>query len=252
MKFLISALSILSSLLIFSTPVNAASGIDRGPLSKITFIHYRPGRSPLPPLTPVAELVKPSSPAKPRSTSCYAFISSGARWKTTENFTINPTNIYGLGPSFVENSFSVSAETWDQEVPFDIFGATSTDSAATFSFDSTDGNNVVLFDTYSDPGVIAVTNVWGYFYGSPKTRELVEWDMLMNEYFLWGNVDTMGTSVMDLVNIAIHELGHSAGLADLYNTACQEETMYGYSTEGETKKRDLNSGDVAGIKKLYN
>jgi hypothetical protein len=27
--------------------------------------------------------------------------------------------------------------------------------------------------------------------------------------------------------------------------------MYGYATEGETKKRDLESGDIAGIKKLY-
>jgi len=56
---------------------------------------------------------------------------------------------------------------------------------------------------------------------------------------------------MDLQNIATHELGHGVGLGDLYITACSEETMYGYSNYGETKKRTLNAGDIMGIQKLY-
>jgi predicted Zn-dependent protease len=56
---------------------------------------------------------------------------------------------------------------------------------------------------------------------------------------------------MDLRNIATHELGHAVGLADLYENACSEETMYGYSSEGETKKRDLNDGDITGLQQLY-
>ena len=55
---------------------------------------------------------------------------------------------------------------------------------------------------------------------------------------------------IDFYNIATHELGHSVGMTDLYNF-CTEETMYGYATEGETKKRDLNAGDIAGINALY-
>ena len=55
---------------------------------------------------------------------------------------------------------------------------------------------------------------------------------------------------MDFDNIATHELGHSVGMADLYNT-CTDETMYGYSTAGEIKKRDLNIGDINGINSLY-
>jgi len=27
--------------------------------------------------------------------------------------------------------------------------------------------------------------------------------------------------------------------------------MYGYASAGETKKRDLNAGDIAGIRALY-
>lgn len=56
---------------------------------------------------------------------------------------------------------------------------------------------------------------------------------------------------MDLQNIATHELGHGFGLADLYESNASEETMYGYSTEGEIKKRSLYSGDIAGIHDLY-
>lgn len=58
-------------------------------------------------------------------------------------------------------------------------------------------------------------------------------------------------NVMDLQNIATHELGHGVGLADLYETSCSEVTMYGYSTEGETKKRTLEEPDIIGIQKLY-
>jgi len=38
---------------------------------------------------------------------------------------------------------------------------------------------------------------------------------------------------------------------DLYETSCMAETMYGYSSEGEVSKRDLNAGDITGIQKLY-
>jgi hypothetical protein len=56
---------------------------------------------------------------------------------------------------------------------------------------------------------------------------------------------------MDFENIAIHELGHSLGMGDLYESSCAEETMYGYASNGETKKRDLEAGDITGIQELY-
>ncbi|MEK0349324.1 MAG: hypothetical protein QQN50_06000 [Nitrosopumilus sp.] len=32
---------------------------------------------------------------------------------------------------------------------------------------------------------------------------------------------------------------------------CTEETMYRFAGAGETKKRDLNTGDITGIQRLY-
>ena len=57
--------------------------------------------------------------------------------------------------------------------------------------------------------------------------------------------------MVDLQNIATHEIGYGVGLDDVYETACSEVTMYGYSENGETKKRTLDEPDIEGIQKLY-
>jgi hypothetical protein len=56
---------------------------------------------------------------------------------------------------------------------------------------------------------------------------------------------------MDLQNIETHEFGHWLVLNDLYTRPSSQQTMYGYSDYGETIKRDLASGDIAGILKIY-
>ena len=121
--------------------------------------------------------------------------------------------------------------------------------------------NEILFGDISETGVIAMCLVWGIFGGPPPFRELVEFDIVFDDDgdFEWGyagvtNEEDLGdTSVMDLQNIATHEIGHALGLADLDdNTApATEQTMYGFATEGETKKRTLEAGDVAGVNALY-
>ena len=104
--------------------------------------------------------------------------------------------------------------------------------------------------SYNNPDVIAVATVWGYFTGPPSQREIVEAHILMNDDFIWGDATT-DLTLMDVQNIVTHELGHCAGMGDVYQLDASEETMYGYSTEGETKKRDLYNGDITGITKLY-
>jgi hypothetical protein len=40
-------------------------------------------------------------------------------------------------------------------------------------------------------------------------------------------------------------------LNDVYSDACSEATMYAYASLGETKKRTLDNGDIAGIEAIY-
>jgi len=209
---------------------------DKGPLTKITFIHYKDGQ------------IKPAGAGKTKTAQCYGFLANGAKWKTIESYYINPSGS-NLPFSFVESAVNAGVAEWEKHGG-EIFGSANLDSNAIYDDSKVDGNNVAAFGSYLDSRVIAVTNVWGYFYGPPKTRQLVEWDILFNTYFAWGDGKT-NPSLMDLQNIATHELGHSAGMDDLYNTSCNLETMYGYSTEGEIIKRDLYKGDIAGIQVLY-
>ncbi|MBI3623277.1 matrixin family metalloprotease [Candidatus Pacearchaeota archaeon] len=182
--------------------------------------------------------------------SCYSFLAAKARWKITEPYLINPSNTQGLLESFIVSSAVAADEQWDNQVSFNIFGNNYVNYSATYNNGALDGVNTLSFGDISEPGVIAVTNVWGIFGGNPANRKLVEWDMLLDQNdFAWGDA-TADASKMDLQNIITHEIGHAAGMGHP-SDSCTEETMYRFASTGETKKRDLNSGDITGIKKLY-
>ena len=194
---------------------------------------------------------KPSG-GKPGATKCYGFLASSAKWKTIEPYIIDPTNTDGLNDSFIRNNVASDIYAWESAAGKNILGDEVSGVVDGADETSPDNKNELYFGSISDSGVIAVTIVWGIFGGPPAGRELVEWDMVLDQAdFDWTEDALIETNKMDFWNIAIHELGHSVGMDDLYTTGCSEETMYGYATEGETKKRDLNTGDIAGIRKLY-
>jgi hypothetical protein len=193
-----------------------------------------------------------------KETNNYAFLAKGAKWKTTEPYVLNTTNDDGLSEDSVSLVIATSFETWDTKVAFEIFGDRDTtkvvDGADT---DSPDDKNEIFFGSIQNEGVIAVAIVWGIFGGPPRQRELVEYDVVFDDDYTWGDAGETSetelgdTNIMDLQNIATHEFGHAAGLDDLLESSCSEETMYGYAEPGETKKRTLNDGDIAGIIELY-
>lgn len=191
------------------------------------------------------------SSKKPGGSTCYAFLASGARWKTTEPYLINTANANGISSTFVASSFARGIEEWDKYVSFDLFGlGVETADTLTAETVSPDGLNETFFSSIDDPGVIAVTTTWGTYGGPPQNRKLVEWDMVFDDSdFVWGDA-VLNPALMDFENIAVHELGHAAGLGHP-SDSCTQETMYRYASNGETKKRDLNAGDIQGIQKLY-
>ncbi len=187
----------------------------------------------------------------PGKATCYGFLANGAKWKSLEPYAVNPSNTRGLNASFVASNLAADIGKWEVAAGADILGAGSVTGAPLVADTvSTDGNNEVYFADVASDGAIAVTIVWGIFGGPPGGRELVEWDQVYDDFdFDWSESGEPGK--MDFENIATHELGHSAGLDDLYDSACSAETMYGYAAEGETKKRTLEAGDITGVQKLY-
>ncbi|MEM3074639.1 MAG: matrixin family metalloprotease [Candidatus Pacearchaeota archaeon] len=185
------------------------------------------------------------------TTQCFSFLASGAKWKVRENYIVNPSNNVGLDELFIRSNLVSDIQEWENAAGKDIFGDEVNGSVNIESIGKVaNGQNEVVFGSINNAGVIAVTYVWGVFSGPLKNRRLVEWDQIYNQVdFSW---NTNGNpNDMDFENIAQHELGHSFGLGHP-SDSCTEETMFRFASEGETKKRDLNVGDIAGIKKLYN
>jgi len=213
-------------------------------LEKRVFIHYKKGFGK-PPSTPG----QGSPPKEQDHSDHYKLL--GVKWKTTPvSYVIDPDNPQGLTEAFIVSAVSGGAEEWDAHTTIELFNnAYVVVHDATFDTDAPDGRNEVLFGDYPKAGVIAVTVVWGYFGGPLGLRRIIEFDMMFDTDFTWGDATVLGGAVMDVQNIATHEFGHGVGLGD-YNL-CELETMYGYSSYGETIKRDLYTGDTAGIQKLY-
>ena len=215
----------------------------------IAFIHYKkaPGH-------------KPQHGANGGTApTCYAHLAKGARWKVTEQYILDPANADGLAAADVATWTDAGLEAWDAEVTFDAFGTRNllgvVDGADTAA---PDNKNEILFGGISDPGVIAVTIVWGIFRGPASGRELVEFDMTFDDPdFVWGNAGPTNEialgdiSMIDYWNVFTHEAGHAAGMGHP-SDACAAETEYRFSQEGETKKRTLSPlGDIPGIQALY-
>jgi hypothetical protein len=95
---------------------------------------------------------------------------------------------------------------------------------------------------------IAYTHIWMTL-GSGYTLPMDDADMVFDTTKSWSVTGAPGT--YDVQNIGTHEAGHAIGLADLYDSEDSEQTMFGYASTGETKKRTLKWGDRAGVAALY-
>ncbi len=199
-------------------------------LERRVFIHYRPG---------FARPKDRGKPPKNGTSECFSLLAKGASWKKVEPY---------LSQSSL--SLGVPVATWEFNSDIDIFGQKVGGSMPEFT-GVLDEINTAQFGPYNNPNVIAVTVVWGVFGGPPRNRHLVEWDLLMNDSFTWGDASKkVDEGKMDIENIAAHELGHAAGLGHPPDE-CTKETMYRFASAGEINKRSLEDGDRAGILKLY-
>lgn len=237
-------------------------------LEKIEFIHYKKDSGKTKPGTECGndicepgenarkcpeDCVEGGDPEPPDTATCYAFMGQyGKKYIKWNNLPVycevNPAS----SPSNLD-AISFGVMEWDEATSANLFVLDVWDSGATYNVQ--DYINVISFDDYyDDPDIIGACMVWY----NPATKAIVEFDIVFETDYTWGDAGVTNeyglgdTSVMDLQNIATHEIGHALGLADIYDEAqCSEVTMYGYSKEGETKKRTIELPDETGIHKLY-
>lgn len=214
-------------------------------IEQVIFIHYVKGN------------------AKPQEKETSYFKLIGARWKSFPiTLEVNPSGS-GLKEEFVIEAIRLAAEEWDSGMYSQLLGyqwygvspnlfmdniflTSKGYNDLAWTADKLDGYNTLVWGNYPTPGVIAVTLIWF----DRATKTIIEFDVVFDTDFMWGDAIQM-QGVMDLQNIATHELGHAIGLADVYQTTAFRETMYGYSYVGDISKRDLYKGDMAGVTKLY-
>jgi len=174
-----------------------------------------------------------------------------AKWMNTPVTYIFDYDGSGLSEDQVRYALSAASEEWDSWTSADLANNyVAYDETANFDPpEAPDTRNEVSWGNYPTAGVIAVCRMWGVFSGKPSQRQITEFDIMFDTDYAWGDAKANPT-VMDLQNIATHELGHGiAGLDDMYDDT--ELTMYAYSTYGEIKKRDLAQGDINGVQANY-
>lgn len=218
------------------------------------FIHYRQAPANKPDHNPGGK------GGKGGGETCFAYLAKGAAWKTAEPWVMNGENVEGLDPAGLFGIQSAALNKWEDAADgivgnnagAQIFGAGAmTTTALVADTVSPDGQNEVYFGDVDATGAIAATIVWGVFSGPPSARQLVEWDQVYDQVdFDWSAGAEGVPGKMDFDNIVTHEDGHAAGMGHP-SDSCTEETMYRFASPGEIKKRDLYTGDIAGINGLY-
>ena len=173
--------------------------------------------------------------------ACYSRIGFPA-WAGAEPWKVNTNSAPASVSSTMLSGMEAGIGAWESASGANIFGSASIDDSS-HANPSADGQNVVEFGNAGGAGTVAVTYVWG-----SRRVAIYEWDMIFGDNWEWS--DGGSPTAFDFLNVATHEIGHAAGLDHPANT-CTQETMYAYVDFGETHKRTLNNGDIAGINSLY-
>ncbi len=189
-----------------------------------------------------------------------AWISSSGEWTESASFeltwsqhgqwasgsagwNLNSAGAPGVGFTDTETRTIASFNAWECNSDFNhnYLGSTAASPAG-----GNDGVNVL---GWGDFGMASSTIAnCGWFFNT-ATNDILSFDIAFNSAsFTWVHGDP---GSMDVMNIATHETGHAVGFYDQYGDLDEPETMYGWSSNGQTKRRSLELFDVVGVESVY-
>ncbi len=156
----------------------------------------------------------------------------------------------GLTTAGALGAITAATNTWDAATNQNLFS----DSGASLTNARNwkiDGINDIAFKPYTAGcTALASSGTWYKIQGvtSGQYYPIIESDISFNSNYKWS---TSGTDGYDFQSVALHELGHTIGLGDLYGRAAYtkdtRQVMHYYTGV----KRTLGNGDETGVWKLY-
>ena len=191
----------------------------------------------------------------PTGGSASAYILTGRKWIQTDPqikmSLTNDANLAkaGLSTTSALSAVSAAANTWDAATNQNLFsdsGASLTTAVASHY----DHINAMSFIPYAAGSTaLAATGVWYQTQGvaAGQMYPILESDITFNLNDKWTTTGESGK--LDFQSVALHEMGHTIGLSDIYNKPVDDgKQVMGYYTG---VKRALGNGDAAGVWKLY-
>jgi hypothetical protein len=126
------------------------------------------------------------------------------------------------------------------------FGGETTSEAPTFCVNSpSDGMNIVQITDVLPQGTLGIT--CNRIMNPSATRQIVEFDMLLNAGTSWSTGGSPAPGKFDLQSVMLHEFGHALGLG---HSSVQGAVMWPALFAG-VLARTLQNDDLDGLRELY-
>jgi hypothetical protein len=190
---------------------------------------------------------------------------AGWRWVDNPNIQLyvkTDTNLAreGLSSTQAKTAISGAAETWDAAVIGQPLFNDNVITSSKLNTDIYDGKNVHAWKSISSS---ALAYARTYYYTNQKVTgadsksyyRAIESDVCYNTGFKWSTSGTPGKAYtsgapIDVQTVALHELGHTLGLGDIYGTNLAWDTSQIMNSYNDVQ-RTLGAGDITGIQELY-